>query len=461
MYEKKIRSIIAGYILAMAAVYGEPSLLQVYGAESSVIENVSVILSDNYGEPEEILEPTIKINGTNCVLEDFQYRTDLEKWKPGKKVRIEITVKADKEKIFPISLNSSQCKVSGASFVSARALEDSKLQVKVDYKPVSVLGNTSWAGWDRTERRKAVWKPVKYTTGYSLILYGDNKVIKRLKVNGTSADLSDYMKNDDKTYYYEVKAIPTTSEEKKYLKEGIMVSSTEDDYSSEEWNDDTDDGGYIRGSSYILPDGYKDVNCWKKVSGRWYYFDQSGVMAKGWHYINNHWYYMNDRGIMLTGWVNPAKDNWFYLSDNGDMLIGWIQPQPGAWYYLDENGYMKRGWVLVNNKWYYLNSDGKMLTGWVNPSEDFWFYTTANGDMCTGWIQPQPGAWYYLDGNGYMQRGWIFVNDKWYYLNSDGKMLTGWVMVSDVWYFLYNDGSMAVNTSVDGWTISASGAAYQ
>ncbi len=136
MCGKKIRSIIAGYILAMAAVYGEPSLLQVYGAESSVIENVSVILSDNYGEPEEILEPTIKINGTNCVLEDFQYRTDLEKWKPGKKVRIEITVKADKEKIFPISLNSSQCKVSGASFVSARALEDSKLQVKVDYKPV-------------------------------------------------------------------------------------------------------------------------------------------------------------------------------------------------------------------------------------------------------------------------------------------------------------------------------------
>ncbi|MFQ9703380.1 MAG: hypothetical protein ACLR0U_16780 [Enterocloster clostridioformis] len=38
-------------------------------------------------------------------------------------------------KIFPTSLNRSQCKVTGADFVSAKALDDTTLQVKVDYKP--------------------------------------------------------------------------------------------------------------------------------------------------------------------------------------------------------------------------------------------------------------------------------------------------------------------------------------
>lgn len=112
--------------------------LEVYGApsSSSVIESVTVTLTGTYGEAEEILEPSIQVNGSNCVLGDYQYGTAFDKWKPGKKVRIEITVEAEEGKVFPVSLNSSQCKVTGASFVSARALGDSKLQVKVDYMPV-------------------------------------------------------------------------------------------------------------------------------------------------------------------------------------------------------------------------------------------------------------------------------------------------------------------------------------
>lgn len=384
----------------MAAAGAKSKSLTVYGAAtSSVIESVSVSLSASYAGEEEIPEPQIKVSGTSCSLEDFQYSTSFDKWRPGKKVRIDITVNADDGKVFPVSLNSSQCKVTGADFVSARALGDSKLQVKVDYRPIMVLGSTSWAGWDRVERKTATWKAVKYATGYSVALYGDNKVVKRQTVKGTSVDLASYMKDTDKTYYYEVKAIPTTSDEKKYLKEGIAVASTEDDYSGEEWNENTDDGGSIRSGSYIMPDGDKAVNSWKKVSNRWYYFDQNGNMVKGWRYINNHWYFMN--------------------------------------------------------------STGAMQTGWVNPSGDTWFYTNGNGEMCTGWVQPQPGDWYYLDGSGYMQRGWTLVNGKWYYLGSDGKMQRGWVMVSGVWYYLYDDGSMAVNTSIGGWTIEPNGAAHQ
>lgn len=399
----KMRRLAAGVcaIIMAAGALGQAGSLEAYGAtNSSVVENVTVTLTANYGEAEEIREPTISVGGTDCSLGDYQYGTALDKWRPGKKVRIEITVEAGGGKVFPVSLNSSQCKVTGASFVSARALGDSKLQVKVDYTPVTILGGTTWAGWDKTERKKATWKAVKYATGYSVSLYGDNKVVKRQTVKGTSLDMAPFMKTDDKTYYFEVKAIPTTSEEKKYLKEGIAVASVDDEYDySENWNDNTDDGGSIRGNNYILPDGEKSRNSWKKVSGRWYYFDENGSMAKGWRFINNYWYFMNSNGAMQTGWISPAANTWFYMNENGEM--------------------------------------------------------------CTGWVEPKPGDWYYLDGNGYMQRGWANVNGRWYYLDNNGKMQRGWVMISGVWYYFNGDGSMAVNTFIDGWTIGANGAAYQ
>lgn len=389
-----------------------------YGADSSVIETVSVTLKTTYGEPEEIPEPEITVTGDNCSLGDVQFRTDYDKWKPGRKVRVEITVNADEGKVFPASLNRSKCKVSGADFVSAKALDDDTLQVRVDYRPVTVLGDTTEAGWSAS-RKRALWKAVDYAPGYSVVLYGDDKVVKRLTVTGAnSVNLTEYMDDVDKTYYYEVKAIPVTSDEKKYLKEGAFVTSTDQEFDWDDWNTSTTssspgtgstgpggngsgglgagDGGAVKGNNYIMPDGRKEVNTWKKISNHWYYFDQNGNMSRGWQNVGGFWYYMDENGIMQTGWINPYGD--------------------------------------------------------------FWYYLNANGDMCVGWIQPNPGEWYYLDGSGAMLRHWIFVGGKWYFMNQSGRMQTGWQQVDGKWYFLNSDGSMASNTTVSGRQLGADGA---
>ncbi len=393
--------LIAAFVLAVAGI-GRAS----YGADSSVVESVTVTLKAAFGEPEEIPEPEITVSGKGCSLGDVQFRTDYDKWKPGKKVRVEITVNADEGKVFPTSLNRSQCKVSGADFVSAKALDDGTLQVKVDYKPITVLGDTSEAGWS-SSRRRAVWKAVDYAPGYSLVLYGDNKVIKRLTVNGAnSCNLTEYMDDVDKTYYYEVKAIPITSDEKKYLKEGAFITSSDQEFDADDWENwnnesssaggsastssspgsgsqgpgGTGDGGAIRGNNYVLPDGRKAANTWKKVSNQWYYFDQNGNMARNWQNIGGFWYYMDGNGVMQTGWVNPSGDSWYYLNNNGDMCTGWIQPRQGEWYYLDASGCMQRYWVQVNGKWYFMNESGRMQTGWITVNEKN-YYLHSDGSM--------------------------------------------------------------------------------
>lgn len=349
--------------------------LYAYGAQSSVIESVSVSFKTIYGEPEEIPEPEVTVSGKSCSLGDVQYRTDYDNWKPGRKVRVEVTVVAEDGKYFPATLNRSKCKVTGADFVSAKALDDSSLQVKADYRPVTVLGDTQKAGWSSTSKKKAVWKSVEYAPGYTLTLYGDNKVVKRITVESNSVNLADYMTDMDKTYYYEVKAVPVTSDEKKYLKEGQYVTSTDQEFDWEDYEKEEKrsqgpgDGGSFKGDNYVMPDGSKATDTWKLVSGKWYYFDGSGRRVKGWLQTGGRWYYMDQGGAMCTGWLSPGDGFWYYLGENGDMLTGWIQPSPGKWYYLEPDGRMKTGWFNDNGSWYYLDGDGSMA---VNRTVDGW-----------------------------------------------------------------------------------------
>lgn len=349
--------------------------LYAYGAQSSVIESVSVSFKTVYGEPEEIPEPEVTVSGKSCSLGDVQYRTDYDNWKPGRKVRVEVTVVAEDGKYFPATLNRSKCKVTGADFVSAKALDDSSLQVKADYRPVTVLGDTQKAGWSSTSKKKAVWKSVEYAPGYTLTLYGDNKVVKRITVESNSVNLADYMTDMDKTYYYEVKAVPVTSDEKKYLKEGQYVTSTDQEFDWEDYEKEEKrsqgpgDGGSFKGDNYVMPDGSKATDTWKLVSGKWYYFDGSGRRVKGWLQTGGRWYYMDQGGAMCTGWLSPGDGFWYYLGENRDMLTGWIQPSPGKWYYLEPDGRMKTGWFNDNGSWYYLDGDGSMA---VNRTVDGW-----------------------------------------------------------------------------------------
>lgn len=368
--------------------------LPVSAAQSSVIENVSVTFKTEFGDPEEILEPLITVGGTGCTLGDVQYMTDYDRWKPGTKVRFEITVLAEEGKHFPVSLNRSQCKVSGATYVSAKALDDGSLQVKVDYKPITVLGDTERAGWSSSGKR-AVWRSVDYAPGYNLVLYGDGKIVKRMTVSNNNTDLTPYMEDMDKTYYYEVKAVPITSEDRKYFKEGNFVTSTDQIYDWEEAEKEEEklqgagDGGEFRGDTYVMPDGSKAVNSWKKVGGKWYYFDGGGNRARGWLNLAGIWYYMDQDGVMCTGWID-LNGNWFYLGTSGDMRTGWFEEGPGNRYYMNQDGYMVRNWVAIDGKWYYFDQSGRMQTGWLQNNNK-WYYLMPDGAMAVhavvdGWV---------------------------------------------------------------------------
>ena len=92
-------------------------------------------------------------------------------------------------------------------------------------------------------------------------------------------------------------------------------------------------------------------------------------------------------------------------------------------------------WKKIDGDWYYLNDLGAMITGWKLIN----------------------GSWYHLDSLGKMSTRWIKENGTWYYLDGLGAMKTGWYQVGGKWYYSYPSGALAVNTTIDGYTVNANG----
>jgi glucan-binding YG repeat protein len=177
-----------------------------------------------------------------------------------------------------------------------------------------------------------------------------------------------------------------------------------------------------------------EIEGWKKIENKWYYFNYDGSTVSGWLY-DNHWFYFDKYGVMQTGWIYDK--GWYYLNQNGQMHTGWIYDS--GWYFLNDKGLMKTGWIF-DNGWYLLNSKGLLQTGWVKESGQ-WYLFNKSGLMQTGWVKDS-GKWYYLDNSGTMETGWEKISGQWYYFNKSGQMQTGWEKISGQWYFMNISGQM-------------------
>ena len=82
-----------------------------------------------------------------------------------------------------------------------------------------------------------------------------------------------------------------------------------------------------------------------------------------------------------------------------------------------------------------------------------------NPQAANGWQQNDSGQWNYYR-NGEPVKGWLSDDQKWYWLDKTTGMMFagGWRQIDGKWYYFYTDGSMAVNTTIDGYTIGSDGA---
>lgn len=82
-----------------------------------------------------------------------------------------------------------------------------------------------------------------------------------------------------------------------------------------------------------------------------------------------------------------------------------------------------------------------------------------DSQTANSWQQNDSGQWSYYR-NGKPVKGWLSDDQKWYWLiKATGMMFAGgWKQIDGKWYYFYTDGTMAVNTTIDGYTIGSDGA---
>lgn len=248
-------------------------------------------------------------------------------------------------------------------------------------------------------------------------------------------------KIDDKEEKIEKKT-PATEEKKSEVKK----EETKVEKIKEGWQEENNNWRFYEHN--------KPVTNWKKIQGKWYYFNKDGnrlsnttfdgyvfnkdgVMAEnGWNFIHGKWYFANSSGKISQNKWEKINDSWYYFDKDGIMLSNTTINS----YLLTNSGAMAENkWVLIDKHWYFANSSGKIAQNKWEKINDIWYYFDKTGIMFSNQWQGN----YYLKSSGAMaEKEWIFdkTYNSWFYLKENGTFANReWIGT----YYLKSGGYMA------------------
>lgn len=401
-----------GIGLLLAAAMLTASVSTVGYADSSVIRSVSIkVESGDLEAGDRLPDITIGTEAGGGSGEVYVYETtdkydisdaewvssDTKDMTIGEEPRMKIWISpgsdSETDYYFKGTYGSSNVSVSGGTYVSA-SRDGNDLVVTLRIRPIKgTYGEPADAYWSDSGLGRARWEKSDGNSSgaFDVVLYRGSTQVKRLDAyKGTSYNFYPYMTREG-AYYFKVRTVPYTEEEKKYGKSSEWTESEEmyidEDHVSDGRGQENDPGpsgsggpagngtqvGWVQsGSSWFFryPDGSYHKNGWLNLQDTWYLFDANGYMLTGWQLRDNLWYYLKPyaggpQGALATGW-NYINDKWYFLN------TGMFQHLPG--------GAMVTGWLTLNGKQYYLDASGAMVEGWVKIGEDFYYFHPGSGE---------------------------------------------------------------------------------
>ncbi len=354
-----------------------------------------------------------EVNSTKYYIREAEWITSEDRpvaigQKPRMRLYLYVSDEAYDEYAFRGTYNSNNVSIRGGKLVNAKRNGTDELEITVELNGIKgQYAPPSDATWKDSGYGKAVWSvdydfddsySESFLSGYyELWLYRDNTVIKQVEeCKATSYNFYPYMTREG-SYYYRVRTVPHTEDQKKYGTKSEWMDS--DEFYIDK--DHVSDGSGQTDDSGVTPGDTTKVG-WIQSGNTWYFRYPDGTYHKNdWLHLGNIWYLFDESGRMLTGW----------------------QQRKGLWYYMDSNGAMCTGWIRVGTSWYYLNkpsdggTEGAMRTGWLNNSGKT-YYLESNGIMAEGWKKIGDNWYYFYPGYGYMATNTTI--DAYFNLNADG-----------------------------------------
>lgn len=316
---------------------------------------------------------------------------------------------------------------------------------------LSILGYTQTTAQAQENKAESVRENV--TIPHSSTSKIENQEKSKEKVEKTDNS----SKIDDKEEKIEKKN-PATEEKKSEVKKEEKVEKVK-----EGWQEENNNWRFYEHN--------KPVTNWKKIQGKWYYFNKDG------HRLSNttfDGYVFNKDGVMAENGWNFINGKWYFANSSGKISQNKWEKIGGAWYYFDKDGIMLSNTTFDN---YLLTKSGAMATnGWAKIDQN-WYYAISSGKISQDKWEKVNGSWYYFDKKGIMlssttfkgylfnnsgamaENSWVKIKDTWFYANASGKFVQNkWEKISGSWYSFAQDGAMLADKWSGSYYLKTNGA---
>lgn len=220
------------------------------------------------------------------------------------------------------------------------------------------------------------------------------------------------------------------------------------------------EGWVLEGNIWRFYENNAPVLNWKKIHGKWYYFNKDGIMLSDTIFDG---YILTSSGAMVDSGWSKLQDKWYYANAYGKISQQKWGKIGGVWYYFDQDGVMlsntifddylftnsgamaESSWVKQDGQWYYALASGKLIKNKWDKISGTWYYFNKDATMASNQWQGS----YYLKASGVMaEKEWIFDKnyDSWFYLKSGGAYAAREWIGS---YYLKAGGYMAKSEWID------------
>ena len=316
---------------------------------------------------------------------------------------------------------------------------------------LSILGYTQTTAQAQENKAESVRENVTIPHSSTSKIENQEKSKEKVEKTDNSSKIDD---KEEKTE----KKTPATEEKKSEVKKEEKVEKVK-----EGWQEENNNWRFYEHN--------KPVTNWKKIQGKWYYFNKDG------HRLSNttfDGYVFNKDGVMAENGWNFINGKWYFANSSGKISQNKWEKIGGAWYYFDKDGIMLSNTTFDN---YLLTKSGAMATnGWAKIDQN-WYYATSSGKISQEKWEKVNGSWYYFDKKGIMlssttfkgylfnnsgamaENSWVKIKDTWFYANASGKFVQNkWEKISGSWYSFAQDGAMLADKWSGSYYLKTNGA---
>lgn len=316
---------------------------------------------------------------------------------------------------------------------------------------LSILGYTQATVQAQENKAESVRENVTIPHSSTSKIENQEKSKEKVEKTDNSSKIDD---KEEKTE----KKTPATEEKKSEVKKEEKVEKVK-----EGWQEENNNWRFYEHN--------KPVTNWKKIQGKWYYFNKDG------HRLSNttfDGYVFNKDGVMAENGWNFINEKWYFANSSGKISQNKWEKIGGAWYYFDKDGIMLSNTTFDN---YLLTKSGAMATnGWAKIDQN-WYYATSSGKISQDKWEKVNGSWYYFDKKGIMlssttfkgylfnnsgamaENSWVKIKDNWFYANASGKFVQNkWEKISGSWYSFAQDGAMLADKWSGSYYLKTNGA---